>query len=107
MAMSALRVEPSKLKAKAAEFSQDGKAIDKITKDMFTTVNALNGAVWSGDAQKAYTSRFKKLQDDVANMLKIVNEYSNDLTAIANEYMKAEKENQAASSKLKTDVISY
>lgn len=107
MAMSALRVTPSQLKSKAGDFSKDASGLKKVTNEMFSVIKELNGAVWSGDAAKAYTGQFNKLDNDVANMIKMVKEYSSDLQKIATEYEKTETANETASKKLKTEVITF
>lgn len=106
MAMSALKVTPSKLKSKSSEFSSDASQVKAITNQMFALIKQLNGAVWSGTAATTYTSRFNKLEDDCAKMYKMIMEFSDDLTDIANEYMAAENANEATGKALKVDVIS-
>ena len=105
--MSALKVTPNKLNTKAGEFSKDASSVKKTTSQMFTIIEQLNGSVWSGDAATAYKGQFKKLNDDVTRMVKMIKEFSGDLQVIAKEYEKAEKANESASRALKTDVLNY
>lgn len=106
MAISALKVTPSKLKSKAGEFSKDATNVQKTTAEMFSIIKQLNGAVWSGDAATAYKGQFNKLEDDTQKMIKMIKEFSSDLTTIAAEYEKAESANETVSKSLKTNVIS-
>lgn len=106
MAISALKVTPAKLKAKSTEFSKDASQMQNITNQMFSIIKQLNGAVWSGTAADTYTKRFNKLDDDAKKMYKMIKEFSDDLTDIANEYIAAENANEATGKALRTDVIS-
>lgn len=105
MAMSALKVSPAKLKTKASEFSKDASQMKSITNQMFAIIRQLNGNVWSGAAADAYTKRFNKLDDDAQKMYKMIKEFSDDLTDIAGEYIKAENANEQTGKSLKIDVI--
>ena len=107
MAMSALKVTPAQLKSKAKEFDTQAGKVKKTTQQMFDIIKELTGAVWSGVAATKYKGQFNKLNDDVQRMLKMIKEFSSDLLAIAAEYEKAEKANEAAAASLKTDVIQY
>lgn len=106
MAMSALRVTPAKLKSKATEFSSDASKVKGITNQMFDIIKQLNGAVWSGTAAKTYTDRFKQLEDDCQMLVKMIQEFSDDLKDIAEEYSTAENANEETARALKIDVIS-
>lgn len=106
MAMSALKVTPSKLKSKAGEFDKTASQVKATTNQMFAIIKQLNGAVWSGTAATTYTTRFNKLDDDCTKMYKMIKEFSDDLTAIADEYIAAENANEATGKALKVDVIS-
>lgn len=106
MAMAALKVTPAKLSSKATEFSADAKTMKGITDQMFQLIKQLNGDVWSGTAEKAYTDRFKQLENDCEMLVKMIREFSDDLKDIADEYSKAEKANEETARALKVNVIS-
>ncbi len=105
--ISALKVTPAKLKAKSSEFSSQATGVKAITDEMFGVIKQLNGAVWSGTAATAYTSRFNKLDDDCTRMYKMIKEFADDLTDIANEYESAEKANEDTAQALQTDVLKF
>ena len=106
MAMKALKVTPSKLKSKATEFNSKASEVKATTNEMFAIIKTLNGAVWSGEAANAYKNRFNELNDDCTKMYKMIKKYSDDLIAIANEYIAAENANEATGKALKINVIS-
>lgn len=105
MAMSALKVTPAKLKSKSSEFRSEASQVQNITNQMFAIIKQLNGAVWSGTAATTYTKQFNQLDDDCKKMYKMIKEFSDDLTDIANEYSAAENANEATGKSLKTNVI--
>lgn len=103
--ISELKVTPSQLKSKAQSFQQESNKVKTTTKKMLDLINKINGATWSGDAAKAYKNKFAKLEGDMNQMHKMINEYSTDLIEIANQYESTEQANQAIASALATDVI--
>lgn len=105
MAMKELKVSPQQLKSKSDEFSTKASKVQSITNNMFSLIKQLNGAVWSGAAATAYTNQFNKLDDDCKKMYKMIKEFSDDLSDIANEYAAAERANESTSKSLKADVI--
>ena len=103
--ISELKVTPSQLKSKAQSFQQDSNKVKNTTKKMLDLINKINTTTWSGDAAKAYKNKFAKLEGDMNQMHKMINEYSTDLIDIANQYESTEQANQAIASALATDVI--
>lgn len=101
-----LKVEPAKLKSTANQFNQTGNQIRSLTQSMTQTVGQMTGRVWSGDAARAYTTKFNKLQDDIQRMIKMINEHVQDLNQMAQNLIEAENKNQQAANSLKGDVIS-
>lgn len=100
-----LKVDTKSLTNAANSFKSTGSQIQRLTQNMTDTVNKLTGNVWSGDAAKAYTTQFKGLSDDIKRMHNMINEHVNDLTAMAKEYEKSEKQNQSLAKSLAKDVI--
>lgn len=103
--ISELKVTPSQLKSKAQSFQQESNKVKTTTNKMLNLINKISGATWSGDAAKAYKTKFKKLEGDMTQMHKMINEYSTDLIDIANQYESTEQANQAIAGALATDVI--
>ena len=99
-----LKVEPQKLITASGQFETKAKELKNITNSMLTLASKLN-SYWEGDAQRKYTTTFKKLQDDMNRMYKMVREHSTDLKEMANVYKQAESQNVQEAGKLSGDVI--
>ena len=56
-------------------------------------------------AANAYKRKFKQLDDDIAKLVKMINEHATDLNEMAREYEAAENQNTNASNSLSGDVI--
>ena len=100
-----IRVSPDKLKSSANAFNSTGQQIKNLTNNMTSTVQALTGRVWSGEAATAYTTKFNGLQDDINKMTKMITECVNDLNTIAQEYESSTNDAKAQASSLSSDVI--
>ncbi|OLR62751.1 hypothetical protein BHF69_08695 [Anaerostipes sp. 992a] len=100
-----IKVSTSKLRSTATSFSNTANQIKTLTSNMTSTVEGLSGAVWSGDAANAYKRKFKQLDDDIAKLVKMINEHATDLNEMAREYEAAENQNINASNSLSGDVI--
>ena len=48
--------------------------------------------VWEGEASAAYIGKFRQLDDDIQKMIRMVQEHTNDLEAMAKIYRDAENE---------------
>ncbi|MDE6434727.1 MAG: WXG100 family type VII secretion target [Lachnospiraceae bacterium] len=105
MAMSELKVTPSKLKSKAGEFKSKANKVHRTTDKMLNEIKTINGSTWAGDASDAYKKQFAKLENDMNDMFKMITEYSSDLEDIAAQYESTEKANEALAHELETDVI--
>ncbi|MGN0290469.1 MAG: WXG100 family type VII secretion target [Lachnospiraceae bacterium] len=103
--MATLKVTPAKLKSTATALQSTGSQVKSLTAQMTTLVSSLSGNVWSGDAATAYTKKFKKLDDDISKMKKMIDEHVKDLQTIASQYEKTENANKAAANALSSDVI--
>ncbi len=100
-----IKVSTAKLTSTANSFNSTGSQIRNLTNQMTSTINALSGSVWSGDAANAYKRKFSQLQDDINRMLSMINEHVTDLKAMAQQYEKAEAANIGRSNSLSGDVI--
>lgn len=102
---TALKVTPEKLLSTATEFNSQANVVKNCTNKMLSTVKALNGTVWSGEASTAYTKKFNGLQDDMERIYKMISEHVKDLQAIAKEYQTAEKTSAEKASALLDKVV--
>ena len=105
MATNKIRVTPEKLKATALSMGDAAGKIETLTQSMTTTVTALSGQIWQGEAQAAYIAKFNTLQQEVSGLVQMVRNHVNHLNAIAAEYAKAEASNVTASNALSSKVI--
>ena len=64
-----LKVTPEKLISTSTEFKNQGTKIRTLTQQMLQVVNSLSSG-WEGEAQKAYATRFKALDGDMAQTYK-------------------------------------
>ena len=71
---------------------------------MLDTVDSLN-STWAGEAATAYYNKAHSLQDSINKMIRMINEHSTDLQAMAQVYQEAERTGQETAAALKTDVI--
>lgn len=100
-----LKVTPEKLISTASEFKTQGTKIRSLTSQMIQIVNSLN-STWEGEAQKAYATRFKALDGDMAQIQLKINEHVSDLNEMAETYKRAESANTQNISGLASDYIS-
>lgn len=99
-----LRVTPEKLISTAQSFSSSAGTVQNLTSSMLATVDSLNGT-WAGEAATSYYNKAHGLQESINKMVKMINEHSTDLQAMAQVYQEAERTAQEAASALQTDVI--
>ena len=97
-----INVTPEKLKATASSFQQAGKDVKKTTSDMLQLVRGISSSIWSGEASSIYLGKFNGLD---AKMCKMIEEESQHLTTIAQEYQLAEEQNKQVAATLKNNVI--
>lgn len=100
-----LKVSPEKLQATAAGFQEKGSRVNNLTQQMVSIVTSLSGQVWSGEAASAYVGKFNGLQDDMARINKMIQEHSDDLIEIAQQFISAESTSASLASSLSSDVI--
>lgn len=99
-----LRVTPEKLISTAQTFSSVAGTVQNLTSSMLQTVDSLN-STWAGEAATAYYNKAHGLQDSINKMIRMINEHSTDLQAMAQVYQEAERTGQETAAALKTDVI--
>lgn len=99
-----LKVTPEKLISTASEFKNQGTKIRSLTQQMLQIVNSLSSG-WEGEAQKAYASRFKALDGDMAQIQLKINEHVTDLNEMAETYKRAETFNTTNINGLSSDYI--
>lgn len=103
--MATIKVDTAKLRSTAAQFQSTGKQIRSLTNNMTSTVHALSGQIWTGDAATKYKTQFDKLQDDIMRMIKMIDEHVADLQDMAAQYESAEAASESAAAALSGDVI--
>ena len=99
-----INVTPEKLKATASSFQQAGKDVKKTTSDMLQLVRGISSSIWSGEASSIYLGKFNGLDADIAKMCKMIEEESQHLTTIAQEYQLAEEQNKQVAATLKNKI---
>lgn len=100
-----LKVTPEKLISTSSEFKSQGVKIRSLTQQMLQIVNSLSSS-WEGEAQKAYATRFKALDGDMAQIQMKINEHVTDLNEMAETYKRVETTNTTNISGLSSDYIS-
>ncbi len=99
-----LRVTPEKLISTAQSFSSSAGTVQNLTSNMLSIVDSLN-STWAGEAATAYYTKAHGLQESINKMIRMINEHSTDLQAMAQAYQEAERTNQEKATALKTDII--
>ena len=101
-----IHVSPEKLTTSASRFEQTAGEIKSLTSNMTSTVQALSGRMWSGEAATAYKNRFNNLQGDINKLYTMVTNHANHLKQIAQEYKAKETESAAEANSLSGSIIS-
>jgi WXG100 family type VII secretion target len=99
-----LRVTPEKLISTAQSFSSSAGTVQNLTSSMLSTIDNLN-STWAGEAATAYYNKAHGLQESINKMIRMINEHSTDLQAMAQTYQDAERTAQETAAALQTDVI--
>lgn len=99
-----LRVTPEKLISTAQSFSSTAGTVQNLTGNMISIVDSLN-STWAGEAATAYYNKVHGLGESINKMIRMINEHSTDLQAMAQAYQEAERANQEQAAALKTDII--
>ena len=105
MAMSAeLRVDAQVVQSKSGDMKSIRTRLSNIMQDMKAKFQSLNTS-WDSDASATYQSQFTKIHKDIEEMLKIVDEYTQDLDEVAQKYIEVERSVSEESSALPADVF--
>lgn len=105
MAQGILKVTPEKLQSTASSFEGSGTTVNNLTQQMTAIVTGLSGQIWSGEAATAYINKFNGLQDDMDRIYKMIQEHSQDLQEVAQQFITAENANKDLANSLSSDVI--
>ena len=105
MAQGILKVTPEKLQSTASSFEGTGTTVNNLTQQMTAIVTDLSGQIWSGEAATAYVNKFNGLQDDMDRIYKMIQEHSQDLQEVAQQFITAENANKDLANSLSSDVI--
>lgn len=103
--MDIIKVDTQTLLNVAGEFSTEGSQIASLTSEMLTIVRGL-ASQWEGEASNTFINQFSQLEDDIQRMSLKINEFVDDLQAIAEVYSTYEQQSAEAAAALETDVIS-
>ena len=71
---------------------------------MLQLVRGISSSIWSGEASSIYLGKFNGLDADIAKMCKMIEEESQHLTTIAQEYQLAEEQNKQVAATLKNKI---
>ena len=100
-----LKVEPTKLKSAASEFSNTSAQIKNATNSMVQTIGQLTGSVWTSDAASTYVQKFNGLNDEMQKIDRMIQEHVQDLNDMATQYERAEAQAQQVASSLNTEIF--
>lgn len=99
-----IRVTPEKLISTAQSFSSTAGSVQNLTSQMLATVDSLN-STWAGEGATAYYNKAHSLQESINKMIRMINEHSTDLQAMAQVFQEAEKKAQETAATLQPDAI--
>lgn len=99
-----LRVAPETLRTKAADFEAQGVDFAKYTNDMLNTIEEMTGSTWTGDAARAYVTKFQNFSGICVKISDEIKDYTEKLQKIADQYSNAEEENIQVSSSLNSKI---
>lgn len=99
-----IKVSPQLLVNTSTEFGNQGTNISNLTTSMMDLVVGLSGS-WEGEAANTFINKFRGLEDDIQRMIAMVQEHSNDLEEMAQNYQNADDTNASDASGLSDNVI--
>ena len=100
-----LKVTPEELREYGCGLCFLRQRVKNNTAQMLTLVAGISQSVWSGASSASYLNKFQALRADIEKINKMLQEQVNDLTAMAEEYERAEQEAQTAASALKNNIV--
>lgn len=99
-----IKVSPQLLVNTSTEFGNQGTNISNLTTSMMDLVVGLAGS-WEGEAANIFITKFRGLEDDIQRMIAMVQEHTNDLEEMAQNYQNADDTNASDASGLSDNVI--
>lgn len=100
-----IKVSTDVLVSTSNRFGEQNNKVSQLTRQMLQQVNSLNG-IWQGEAQRSYCSKFQKLEHDMDQMRRMIDEHVTELKQMAQNYAKSEEKNTSSFNALKDDYIS-
>lgn len=100
-----IRVTPETLRQKAGELDTNASEARTLTAQMTELALQLTGRIWSGDAQTAYVSRFRTLQDTIDQYTPLLLRHAANLRTISDHYEATETEATNMSSSLPGNIF--
>lgn len=104
MADLVLRVTPEVLERKADEFSRIVSEI-KGHFDQIEAISTRTKGYWQGEAGDKDRAGYASYKDDIAYIIRRLQEHPTDLLSMAGIYREAEKDVSSKNAELKTDQI--
>ena len=98
------KVSPQEIQIIADEFGDRGNRIVVLMNEILGVVEGI-GSCWEGDVALIYINKFKGLQQDINSMNKMIQNHVQDLSEMAKNYTKIEKQSQELQVELFGDVI--
>ena len=99
-----LKVSVDELKKGSTRFGSKATETKKLTTQMLQLIESTK-SVWQGAAREAYSKKFASLSSDMDKILKMIDEYRQDLSEIAKNYETAESQNKMEASNLKSGIV--
>ena len=100
-----VRVTPETLSRIAGSLGTTVDGATAETQKMTAAVERLNGQTWSGEAQMAYMTRIKALQEEINRYSPVLKSLATRLSAIAGEYTAASTTAETQTASLPTDIF--
>ena len=104
MADMVLRVTPETLARQASEFTDIVRDIQQRF-DKIATISSKTKGYWQGEAGDQDRTGYASYQDDIAFILRRLQEHPTDLLSMAGIYREAERDVASTNAALKTDQI--
>lgn len=98
------KVDPADLQREATTLEEQIKGLERLFDFMLKKVDSTKN-YWLGDASLQYRSEFENQEEYMAEAIKRMTEYVNDLNRIASTYTGVEKANVEIANQLSNDVI--
>ncbi len=100
-----IRVTPETLTRKAVDLDTNASDVMLLTTHMTEKALELTGRIWSGEAQSAFVTRFKTLQDTINQYTPLLQKHASNLKIIAGQYAAVETEAKDLSSGLPGNIF--